>query len=71
MSDQRQEKLVFNETELAQALNVSVRTIRRWRSEGTGPPFAKLNDAPQSPVRYRLSDVDEWLTSRLRGGDSD
>jgi hypothetical protein len=26
------------ETETAEALNVSVRTLRKWRQEGLGPP---------------------------------
>ena len=52
-------KLV-NEHEAAQVLAVSVAALRRWRVEGRGPAFVKIERA----VRYRLSDVESYLLSR-------
>jgi hypothetical protein len=39
-------------------------TIRKWRQEGRGPRFIKVEGA----VRYRLNDVREYLNSRPSGG---
>lgn len=36
------EKLVVHEDAAAEALNVSERTLQRWRVEGKGPDFVKL-----------------------------
>jgi len=46
---------------LAEYLNCEHKTTQAWRTRGGGPPFIKVN----SLVRYRKSDVDRWLESRL------
>ena len=46
--------------EAAEALAVSVRTLRRWRSQLSGPSFVKVG----SRVRYRLGDVLGYLRRR-------
>jgi excisionase family DNA binding protein len=43
--------------ELAAELKVSRRTLARWRSEGSGPPFVRVGRSP----RYRWADVQAWL----------
>ena len=43
--------------ELAAELKVSRRTLARWRTEGTGPPFVRVQRSP----RYRWGDVQAWL----------
>jgi len=35
---EREEDELLTEQELANLLKVSVRTVRRWRAEATGPP---------------------------------
>lgn len=42
----------------------SARTLEAWRRRGYGPPFL-----PLSPrlVRYRASDLDQWLAARVVG----
>jgi excisionase family DNA binding protein len=47
---------------LAEELQVSVRTLERWRQEGTGPAFIRVGRSP----RYRRSDVDAWLERQRR-----
>jgi hypothetical protein len=39
-------------------------TIRKWRALGRGPRFIKI----EGRVKYRLSDVLEYLNSRPSGG---
>ncbi|MDI3386360.1 helix-turn-helix domain-containing protein [Streptomyces sp. B-S-A8] len=46
--------------ELADALNVSVKTIYEWNSLGTGPAYVKAGGG----VRFRPSEVERWLNSR-------
>lgn len=55
----------LNEHDVAQMLNVSVATVRRWRLLGKGPKFLKLSSA----CRYRNEDIDAWLASRPTGGE--
>ena len=47
--------------ELAAALKVNERTVRRWRNEGTGPPVLWAG----GHARYRWSDVQEWIEHQL------
>jgi DNA-binding transcriptional MerR regulator len=48
--------------ELAEALRVNPRTVRRWRSEGGGPPVMWAGEV----ARYRWGDVVAWLRRRDR-----
>jgi predicted DNA-binding transcriptional regulator AlpA len=42
----------------------SARTLEAWRSRGYGPPFLRLS--PRL-VRYRASDLEQWLAARVVG----
>jgi excisionase family DNA binding protein len=52
------------EDQLAERLNVSVATLRRWRLGRRGPRFIKVG----SLVRYRPEDVELWLAALPTGG---
>lgn len=54
--------------EAAAALKLSVRTLEAFRLRGGGPVFLALS---RRAVRYRRSDIDEWLESRQRKSTSD
>ncbi|GAA3037118.1 helix-turn-helix domain-containing protein [Streptomyces glomeratus] len=43
--------------QVAAQLDVHPGTLANWRAWGRGPRFSKLTDAPNSPVRYRRTDV--------------
>ncbi len=45
------------EAEIAAELNVSPRTLRKWRAQGKGPPFIKIG----RNVFYRDASRDAWL----------
>jgi predicted site-specific integrase-resolvase len=51
----------LNQRALATRWNVSEATLERWRTEGIGPIFLKL----QGRVLYRLIDVEAYEESRL------
>jgi hypothetical protein len=56
---------LLNEHQVAQVLNLSVGTIRRWRLLGRGPRFLKVGGVL---VRYRPTDVYGWLDAQPSGG---
>lgn len=47
--------------QLAERWRVNVTTLDRWRSEGKGPPYLKL----QGRVLYRLADIEGYEASHL------
>ncbi len=49
---------------LADRLNVTEKTIYRWRVNETGPPWFKLGGGLKSTVYYRLKDVLKWERSQ-------
>lgn len=55
---------LLTEGEIAQKLNVSLASVRRWRLERRGPQFIKVG----SLVRYRPEDLDLWLAALPTGG---
>jgi predicted site-specific integrase-resolvase len=52
----------LNQRQLADRWDVSEATLERWRSEGIGPVFLKL----QGRVLYRLEDVEAFESDSLR-----
>lgn len=52
---------IFSTREAAQYVKLGQSTLERYRVTGDGPRYAKLAGA----VRYRKSDLDDWIESRL------
>ena len=48
-------------------LGLGVSTLEKMRAQRRGPPFIKL---ARNLVRYRVSDLDDWITSRVRHSDN-
>lgn len=57
---------VLNQREAADYIGVSQSTLKRWRDRGEGPPCHVLSTRI---VRYRLHEVERWLTGQRVGGD--
>jgi predicted DNA-binding transcriptional regulator AlpA len=51
--------------ELCKQVNICTKTLQRLELEGEGPRPIQITS---SLVRYRQSDVDAWLASRVRTG---
>ena len=51
---------LLTEAELASDVRRTLAALRRWRVEGTGPVFMKVDRA----VRYSRIDVDRWMDER-------
>ncbi|UWR06559.1 helix-turn-helix domain-containing protein [Ruegeria sp. B32] len=54
--------VLYTSGQLANILNVSPRTLERWRAEGRGPAVTRLY--PGMPPRYRGLHVLEFLRGR-------
>ena len=58
---------LLTQREAALALRLSERTLERWRVQGTGPPFVRLNHS----IRYRQQDLDAHVAARVVGSTSE
>ena len=58
---------VLKTRDAAAYVTLSKPTLERFRTSGDGPVYVKLGGA----VRYRKTDLDEWLESRLTRSTSD
>jgi len=54
-------EVLFTEKQAAEYLNLSQRALQSWRYSGRGMPFIRIS---HRCIRYRKSDIDEWLDSR-------
>ena len=57
----------LNQRQLADRWDVSEASLERWRSDGIGPIFLKL----QGRVLYRLEDIEAFETASLRKSTSE
>jgi hypothetical protein len=57
----------LNQRQLAVRWDLSEATLERWRSEGIGPIFLKL----QGQVRYRIEDIEAFEVDSLRKSTSE
>lgn len=53
---------LLTERQVAELLEVSIRTLQAWRMQNDGPPYIKVGFA----VRYDPADLEEWLQARKR-----
>ena len=59
---QQSSSAFLSESEAADYLGISKKTLQRWRFDHKGPAYAKLNN---KLIRYRLADLDEWMNQQL------
>ena len=59
---------LLNNTETAQILGISPRTLPKWRLRGDGPSFVRVG---RRRVLYRLDAIEEYLSTRSRRSTSD
>ncbi len=57
----------LNQRQLAERWDISEATLERWRTEGIGPVFLKL----QGRVLYRVEDVEAYEAECLRKSTSE
>ena len=59
---------IYNTREAADYVHLGKPTLERFRLTGEGPKFCRLS---RRAVRYRRSDLDAWLETRLVSSTSD
>lgn len=52
---------MLTKADLAEVCRVSERTVETWRATGSGPRAVRVG----KHLRWRISDVREWLDSRV------
>ena len=51
----------LTESDAADYLGISKKTLQRWRFDHKGPAYAKLNG---KLIRYHQADLDEWMAQQ-------
>lgn len=59
---QSQGRALATPQEVADYLQKPLRTLERWRYQGTGPRFSTVGRG----VRYRWADVEKWLDDQAK-----
>ena len=54
-------RLVMNDVEAAEILDMAPTTLRKWRTNGQGPSYIKLG----KNVRYRMEDLTAYLQKQM------
>lgn len=54
---------MLSEKQAARILAVSIAALRRWRREGRGPEFTRLERC----VRYNVKSIEGWLAENTSG----
>ncbi len=52
---------LLNESEASTLLGLTRRALQSWRQKGLGPNYIKISSRC---IRYRKSDIKEWLESK-------
>ena len=55
---------LLSERQVEMFYGLRMRTLQRWRLEGHGPQYRKL----QGLVRYDVRDIESWIASAPGGG---
>ncbi|MBI9078065.1 MAG: helix-turn-helix domain-containing protein [Desulfatibacillum sp.] len=61
------ESALLNQEQTAQFLNISHRTLEKWRWEGTGPRFCKIGRR----AMYKPADLQSYVDAQTRQSTSD
>ena len=57
--------LFLDDWQVAEILDVSVATVRRWRFFEKGPKYVKIG----ALCKYRKTDLEQWLAALPSGGE--
>jgi predicted DNA-binding transcriptional regulator AlpA len=61
------QQALLSAADLSELLGVEAKTLANWRCQGKGPRSIKVGRL----VRYRMSDVEQWLASREQENGAD
>jgi predicted DNA-binding transcriptional regulator AlpA len=55
----------------AARLGLNSKTLAQWRWRGCGPKFYRIGDGRHAAIRYRPSDLEAYIASRVATSTSD
>ena len=58
--------VLLSPKEVCSRLKIKMPTLQKWRVDGLGPKFIKLEGGRNAAVRYHESDLEDYIASRLR-----
>ena len=61
------DRQLLTQKRLSDLIDVSERTLERWRIQGSGPAFCRAG----RKILYRSEDVEQWLLANRRTSTSD
>jgi excisionase family DNA binding protein len=61
-------KKLLTPKEVSEITGLSTETLAQWRSQNRGIPYIKIS---RNCVRYRQSDLDDWVSERIVRTDLD
>jgi predicted DNA-binding transcriptional regulator AlpA len=53
-------EVLLTQDKVADILQLSPKTLERWRSKRTGPVWYKIGGSP----RYKMSDLESWINQQ-------
>jgi hypothetical protein len=59
--------MLLSEADAARYLNLSPRTLERWRTTGEGPRYIKQSRR----VSYAPAELDRWIAAHMRSNTSE
>jgi predicted DNA-binding transcriptional regulator AlpA len=62
-SSQRPSRVLLRERDAADYLNVTEYALQKWRYRGIGPRFVRLGRRTGGAIRYKISDLNEWIAN--------
>ena len=62
MSRRRKPQPLLTTKDVAELLQIPVKTLNNWRVDGGGPRFCRVHS---KAIRYRLEDVEAWIAERV------
>ena len=61
---------LWNQRKTAEYLEFSESWLTKMRMRGLGPPYVKMSSGNRGRIRYRESDLQKYIESRLKGEES-
>ena len=58
------QKILLNSKQAAAYLGLNQQWLTQARVRGNSPPFIKFGNAQNSPVRYDVQALDQWIIER-------
>ncbi|WP_321467914.1 DNA-binding protein [Halarcobacter sp.] len=66
MNELYPQTLVLNQKQVSSVVGVSEATLSRWRTEGIGPEYKKIDNGKHGRILYTKLKIGEWLEKTIK-----